>query len=624
MVAWRRRVRRVSAAMAKTIVGIVAAVLLLIGTVLLVIETGWAKNRIRALIVSQANQYLTATLSIGRLEGSLLSGIRLGDVDVARGSETLIHIDEIAVAYSIRELVQRGVVIRSVSLTRPRIVGRKQPDGKWDLGALVKRNAREQERTGPNRPIEVSAIQIVDGHISLRDPLDFGAAHVPTDFEHLNASFKFAYFPVRWSLLFDRVSFIGHAPNLTINTISGTFGHGPTGWFFDTFLVDTPRSRFTLGGRIDRGQHPTLIDLEVAAPRFAFQEWSGVLRGLKDIAIEAKFDTSLKGPVNALETTLQLSGTGGDVKGNLTLDTSVPGWHGAGAVGIERLNLARWMNRTDRPSDITGHVTFDLALELGRHFPRGVYAFEGRHAMYMDYAGDDVHAKGQITSAAVLVADARAKAYGAQVTLSDGSIGIDAPFPFRFQGTAAGVDLRQLPKTIPVPHVESVLALNNYDVSGQFRDPYIAGHATFGRSQFLGADIADGTTGAIDTSRTPISFSGDGHLDNLSIRRFGDGLDVGWMRDPRFASTVAGHFQVDVHGTDSATMTITGGGRLTRATAFNGVLSDADVSVDIADGTLKASYDGAFANIDPAIPFNDPRFEASLTGTGRMTLTAHD
>ena len=130
--------------------------------------------------------------------------------------------------------MQRGIVIRTVTLTRPRIVGSKQPDGKWDLGALVKRDAREQERTGPNRPIEVRAIRIVDGHISLLDPLDFGAAHVPTDFEHLDASFNFAYFPVRWALVFDRVSWTGHAPNLTVNRIAGTFGRGPTGWYAST------------------------------------------------------------------------------------------------------------------------------------------------------------------------------------------------------------------------------------------------------------------------------------------------------------------------------------------------------------------------------------------------------
>jgi hypothetical protein len=52
------------------------------------------------------------------------------------------------------------------------------------------------------------------------------------------------------------------------------------------------------------------------------------------------------------------------------------------------------------------------------------------------------------------------------------------------------------------------------------------------------------------------------------------------------------------------------------------------VSVTIADGTLSATYDGAFANIDPAIPFDDKRYEASLTGVrthgDHRTRTVHE
>jgi hypothetical protein len=212
---------------------------------------------------------------------------------------------------------------------------------------------------------------------------------VPTEFEALNAKFAFAYFPVRWKLTFDHVSWIGREPDLSVQRLAGVFGRGPGGWFFEHFSVDTARSAFTLDGRIDTSRKPTALGLQVRAPRFAFQEWSGVLRGLKNIAVEGSFDTSLAGPVTQLVTTLNLAGTGGSVKGALTLDTSIPGWHGKGAVDVERLNLARWLNRPDRPSDISGHVTFNLALELGRHFPRGAYTFDGRHAMYMGYEADD-------------------------------------------------------------------------------------------------------------------------------------------------------------------------------------------------------------------------------------------
>jgi autotransporter translocation and assembly factor TamB len=609
--------------LARAIVGLIAFALLLVGVGLAIVETGWAKNRLRGLIVSQANQYLTATLTIGSLGGSLLRGLQLKDIALSRDGHTLIRVDEISLSYSIRELFQQGVVIRRVRLMRPQVAGAKMADGHWDLGALVKRESREDERTGPGRPIEIQSIEVVDGRVSLGNPLDFGAAHVPTDFQSLNATFSFAYVPVRWTLVFDRVSWIGHAPDLSVSPLSGTFGRGPGGWFFQNFSVRTPRSAFTLDGRINTTTKPTSLDLRVRAPSFAFQEWSGVLRGLSNIAVDASFDTALKGPVNSLETTLQLAGTGGGVKGHLTLDTSVPGWHGTGAVDVDRLNLAHWLNRADRPSDITGHVTFNLALELGRHFPRGVYTFHGPHAMYMDYAADNVRAQGQITAAAVLVAEADAVAYGAKVTTRDGSIGIDAPFPFHFQGTTTGIDLRRVPAAVPVPHVESLLTFD-YQVAGRFSEPYIVGEATFGQSTFLGATVGAGTVGSIDTLQQPIRYTGDGDVSGIDLGRFGEGLDVAWLRDPRYAGTVAGHFRVDGAGTSTATLALTGGGRLSRAEAFNGRLSNADVTIAIDRGTLTASYAGAIENIDPSIPFADSRVAASLTGAGTVSATVRD
>ena len=199
-----------------------------------------------------------------------------------------------------------------------------------------------------------------------------------------------------------------------------------------------------------------------------------------------------------------MQGTGGSVNGRLTLDTSVPGWHGAGTLAVARIDLARWLKRTDKPSDISGRVTFDLDLDLGRHFPRGTFAFDGSHAGFAGYAGDNVRAHGRLTASRVEIAEATAVAYGARVTALDGStIGLDAPYPYRFVGGVAGIDLRRVPAPVPVPHVESALTFD-YDVTGQFTDPFIAGRADFRSSGFLGASVGTGTTGTIDTRTTPI------------------------------------------------------------------------------------------------------------------------
>jgi autotransporter translocation and assembly factor TamB len=57
---------------------------------------------------------------------------------------------------------------------------------------------------------------------------------------------------------------------------------------------------------------------------------------------------------------------------------------------------------------------------------------------------------------------------------------------------------------------------------------------------------------------------------------------------------------------------------------LGGRLSDAEVTIDIADGTLRTSFDGSLASIDPAIAFADRRYDASLTGVARVRLTVRE
>jgi hypothetical protein len=227
-----------------------------------------------------------------------------------------------------------------------------------------------------------------------------------------------------------------------------------------------------------------------------------------------------------------------------------------------------------------------------------------------------------LTETSAFVASADAVAYGARVTTANGSIGIDGPFPFRFQGRVNSIDLRRVPATVPVPRVASLLTFD-YDISGRFSDPYIIGGATFDRSLFLGATVGAGTVGSIDTLQKPLHFTGDGDIDNVNLRVFGEGLAVQWLQEPRYAGIVSGHFQVTGTGTDR-TLTLTGGGRLTRAELFSGTLSDADVSISLDRGTLQASFDGRFATIDPAVLHADPLAEVVADGTGRVTATVRD
>ena len=216
-------------------------------------------------------------------------------------------------------------------------------------------------------PVQTAAIhiEISNGDVELRSPLSFGAAHVPAHFASLNGQFGYDDDGTVWKVDLTRLSWSGNAPDLTMESLTGSFANRAGDLVFDRFAVQTPRSAFVLNGGVDRTPGPAVFDLQVNAARFAFQEWSGILNGLKNIAVEAAFDAHLTGPLSKFAVDLNMRSNGGIVRGPFVLDMTVPGWHGKGTVDLERLDLGRWLNRHDRPSDISGRVEFDFALNLG-------------------------------------------------------------------------------------------------------------------------------------------------------------------------------------------------------------------------------------------------------------------
>src|SRR5258706_9128155 len=142
----RSRRQRFAVGLGRGVIYFSAFLLILIGAALGALETGWGKNQLRRLILQQANQYLTATLEIDRLEGSLLRGLQLSGVRLSRDGHAIIGIDQVALSYSIRELVEQGTTLRRIRLTHPHVVAGREADGRRDPAALVNRQAPAQER----------------------------------------------------------------------------------------------------------------------------------------------------------------------------------------------------------------------------------------------------------------------------------------------------------------------------------------------------------------------------------------------------------------------------------------------------------------------------------------------
>ena len=298
-----------------------------------------------------------------------------------------------------------GVIIRRVRLTRPQVVGGE--DGRTAAGISARWSsaiARSRNAPGPNRPIEIQSIEVIDGRVSLQQSARLRrrarADRFPVAERAVLVHLRPGALDARRSIA-SRGSAMRRICRSTRSAARSAAD--PAAGSSRSSRVKTARSAFTLDGRVNTHEADRRSICSVRAPRFAFQEWSGVLRGLKNIAVEAAFDTSLKGPVNQLETDLRLTGTGGAVHGRLTLDTSVPGWHGD----------RRGRRRKAEPGALAEPRRAPVRHHRPRHLQPGARArtpLPARH-LHVQRPARDVHglrgattctARGQITATDVL------------------------------------------------------------------------------------------------------------------------------------------------------------------------------------------------------------------------------
>ena len=126
------RARRVT----KGILAVVVAPMVLgVLIVLVLATTPWGNERVRRLIVSQANKRITGELSIDRLRGNLLSGATLTNVQLLDSLKHPVFAARgVKVEYGLMAALSRKVVIKSLELDTAEVVLDKRPGMRWKEG----------------------------------------------------------------------------------------------------------------------------------------------------------------------------------------------------------------------------------------------------------------------------------------------------------------------------------------------------------------------------------------------------------------------------------------------------------------------------------------------------------
>ena len=605
---------------------IAGAILAIVLVTASVTQTTFFKHWLRGVIVQQANQHLNGTLSIGQLRGNLYSGIELDQVAVQMDNQPLVSIDVVTVAYDIRALVAGGTTIERVSIVHPVVAVRREGDG-WQFGRLVKKDAQETDRRGPNRAIAIRHITITDGSFVVDKPLGKQAVNLPRTIDTFNAVLSFAYAPVHYTIGIGRMSFVGADPQLTLNDVSGAVTVKDDNINLANLTVRTSETRAWVDGAIAY-RHGPMLALQVSLTPVSLPEIHRLVPAMKEMNVRPEVNLKLSGPAShlATEVSVRSDAVNASAKGTLGLGGG-PDRTFQGEIAVPHLDLAPFLNNPKQKSDITVYAKANLRGPAGFDSLKGTVAADAPRVSTHGYLVEGIRANATIDGRTISF-DSSELAYKSNATSAGFVAFASDEHPvtrFDFRGVVKDVGVAYLPAQMRVPPADTKLTAN-YHVRIEIpRAPgwHLDGDATLDPSTVAGVAIGAGGKTTFEFGPGLVRYTADMDVANVDLTRIGNEFNFNVLRNPRYKTLLAGHVNAAVEGTAIETMTLKANGTLTDSSAFGGRFPAMTFDGTLADDVLHITAGGQVDKVDAALAANTPSLEGSITGHVDTDITFH-
>jgi hypothetical protein len=620
-----RSLRRILRGVALTLAIVVAVCLVAAVT----IESPWGKQWLRGLAVRVANERLNATLSIGHLSGNLWSGVEVDDVTVVMNGHPVITIEKVRAAYSIRDMISKGIVIEHVDVTRP-VVAMRRDDNGWDLARFIKKKV-EEAAASSGRTIVIRQLTIAGGSFSMaRD----GQAMV--GLEQIDAGLSLRYEPDHFTFDIARLLLVSRNPDIPVQQASGVVELRGDDLRLGAFSVRTPETTLSVDGDVRRYRDAPVFALQIHSDPLSLPELRKLIPAIGTTMVRPAVDVRLDGPLDHLTTDFSMRSDSGDVAAKGVAGVGDAGRSFNGHVSVRRLNLAAFLDDPAQHSDIHAEAAVHLHTKPGASQAGGspLDALRGDIALSAPriHIGkyvlvDNVNAKARLAGRTVELESLQARAFdvpasaAGTVTLP---VGERPETRFDLAGRVSDVNLARLPSWMRMPTAETRLTAA-YHVTGAVPrgrpGTQVGGDARFEPSTAAGAAIAGGSTASFHVGPDDLRYEVDAQVSNLDLQRIGKEFHIETLTTDRYRSVLNGHVTATVRGSDLDTMELAAAGTVVKSSMFAGEFPEMAFDATIRDGALRVKAKGLVESVDLAIVADRPSLKGSVTGTIDTDIT---
>ena len=589
---------------------------------LIVTQTTWFKEWLRGFIVRQAEDYVNGRLSIGRLDGNLFFGVELEDVDVTQNGRTVVDIQDLTLDYNVFTVVGGDVVLDEIRLNQPVIHVVRTAEG-WNIAQLIKARTPDPDAPQTRRTLEIREIGITNGMMTFEgDVVGTTGIDAPARIEKVDASIGVRSNEDELMVDVNHVSLRAQEPGFGINQLTGVIRRTQNEVTLENVVLRTEESALNVSGAIRNIEgSAAAVDLRATSEKLAVGEMAKLVPALRGYErLQPAFEITAKGPADRMAVDLSVrEASVGQLSGGLTVDADGAERRVAGMVSMEHLNVGPVARSETLKSDITGQVTFDLALPTERLPLSGTYEISASRAQVAGYEVRDLDASGRIDGQVIRL-DANAAAYGGEARVG-GTIRTGEPLALDLSGRAANLDLRNLPPQLNAPGAPSNLQLT-FNLKG--RGSVFSGDVRLEPSTLASARIAGGTTATFVVGEGAPKYSAKGDIANLDLQQVGRAFNIGALAADRYQSIVNASFDVKGSGGGRYPLAIDATGTVTDSQMFGASFPRLDFTTQLAGGDIKVDTIGQFAGLDPAVVTGNQRLQGKVSGAVDVDATIRD
>jgi len=150
--------------------GLLGTVVVLVGLVLLVLQTETGATAAVQFLTPRVNPMANTTLSVERASGNWVRSLRLTNVSLTRPDSatgdtlSMAQIDTVAVQYRLGALLRGRLHLTSVAVAGPDLTMRQAADSTWDWVRLAPRS--DPADTSAGMPIQIDEVRVDDGQFA--------------------------------------------------------------------------------------------------------------------------------------------------------------------------------------------------------------------------------------------------------------------------------------------------------------------------------------------------------------------------------------------------------------------------------------------------------------------------